>query len=47
MDCRPCHHHGPPACPLGHHRCMREITIGTVLAEVRGLLQIVPKRYGV
>jgi heptosyltransferase-2 len=47
MDCRPCHHHGPPACPLGHHRCMREIPIGKVLAEVRGLLQIVPKRYGV
>ena len=47
LDCRPCHHHGPPACPLGHHRCMREITISKVLAEVRGLLQIVPKRYGV
>ena len=47
MDCRPCHHHGPPACPLGHHRCMREIAIGKVLAEVRSLLQIVPKRYGV
>jgi heptosyltransferase-2 len=47
MDCRPCHHHGPPACPLGHHRCMREISISRVLAEVRTLLQIVPKRYGV
>jgi len=46
MDCRPCHHHGPPACPLGHHRCMREIPISRVLAEVRQLLQIVPKRYG-
>jgi heptosyltransferase-2 len=47
LDCRPCHHHGPPACPLGHHRCMREISISKVLAQVRGLLQIVPKRYGV
>jgi heptosyltransferase-2 len=47
MDCRPCSHHGPPACPLGHHRCMREISISRVLAEVRTLLQIVPKRYGV
>ncbi len=47
LDCRPCHHHGPPACPLGHHRCMRELPIGRVLAEVRTLLQIVPKRYGV
>ena len=47
LECRPCHHHGPPACPLGHHRCMREISISKVLAEVRALLQIVPKRYGV
>jgi len=47
LECRPCHHHGPPACPLGHHRCMREIPISRVLAEVRTLLQIVPKRYGV
>ena len=46
LECRPCHHHGPPACPLGHHRCMREIPISRVLAEVRTLLQIVPKRYG-
>jgi len=47
IPCRPCHHHGPPACPLGHHRCMRDTPISRVLAEVRTLLQIVPKRYGV
>jgi len=47
IGCRPCHHHGPPACPLGHHRCMRDTPISRVLAEVRTLLQIVPKRYGV
>jgi heptosyltransferase-2 len=47
ISCRPCHHHGPPACPLGHHRCMRDTPISRVLAEVRTLLQIVPKRYGV
>ena len=47
IACRPCHHHGPPACPLGHHRCMRDTPISRVLAEVRTLLQIVPKRYGV
>jgi heptosyltransferase II len=46
LECRPCHHHGPPACPLGHHKCMRDIPISRVLAEVRTLLQIVPKRYG-
>ncbi len=46
LECRPCHPHGPPACPLGHHRCMRDTAISRVLAEVRALLQIVPKRYG-
>ncbi|MEP6832274.1 MAG: glycosyltransferase family 9 protein [Gemmatimonas sp.] len=24
--CRPCHAHGPQACPLGHWKCMRELT---------------------
>jgi heptosyltransferase II len=46
MECRPCSHHGPPACPLGHHRCMRDTPISRVLAEVRTLLQIVPQRRG-
>lgn len=25
LDCRPCSRHGPPRCPLGHHRCMRDL----------------------
>jgi heptosyltransferase-2 len=25
LACRPCSSHGGPACPLEHHRCMREI----------------------
>ena len=25
LPCRPCHHHGPPRCPLGHWRCMRDL----------------------
>lgn len=26
LPCRPCHRHGPRACPLGHWRCMRDVT---------------------
>lgn len=25
LTCRPCHPHGPPECPLGHHLCMRDL----------------------
>jgi len=25
LMCRPCSRHGPPRCPLGHHRCMRDL----------------------
>ena len=34
LGCRPCHHHGPVTCPLGHHRCMREIDVTAVVAAV-------------
>jgi heptosyltransferase-2 len=38
LSCRPCHAHGPDACPLGHHRCMTEIDARSVLTVVeRGL----------
>jgi lipopolysaccharide heptosyltransferase II len=30
LGCRPCSSKGGPHCPLGHHRCLREITPGTV-----------------
>jgi heptosyltransferase-2 len=36
LDCRPCQHHGPPKCPLGHWRCMRELSsdhIHEIVAE--------------
>jgi lipopolysaccharide heptosyltransferase II len=30
LGCRPCSAHGPQVCPLGHHRCMRELSVETV-----------------
>jgi heptosyltransferase-2 len=36
LPCRPCSSHGPATCPLGHHRCMREIDaarVGRVVEE--------------
>ena len=38
LACRPCHHHGPPRCPLGHWRCMRELGVDAVAAVVGELL---------
>ncbi|MEO8449574.1 MAG: lipopolysaccharide heptosyltransferase II [Gemmatimonadota bacterium] len=37
LTCRPCSPHGPMRCPLGHHRCMREITAVTVRGVVEAL----------
>ena len=37
LACRPCDRHGPPACPLGHWRCMRAQTADTIAAAARGL----------
>jgi heptosyltransferase-2 len=37
LSCRPCHRHGPQKCPLGHWRCMRELTpeyVSSLLTEV-------------
>lgn len=34
LTCRPCSRHGPERCPLGHHRCMRELTVETVTAAL-------------
>jgi heptosyltransferase-2 len=37
LTCRPCDRHGPRRCPLGHWRCMRELTpeyISSLLTEV-------------
>jgi lipopolysaccharide heptosyltransferase II len=38
LGCRPCSAHGPQVCPLGHHRCMRELSVETVAAAVGAVL---------
>jgi lipopolysaccharide heptosyltransferase II len=43
LDCRPCDRHGPRRCPLGHWRCMREITAGDVAALTRAFLVSTPR----
>jgi heptosyltransferase-2 len=34
MDCRPCGLHGPQTCPLGHHKCMRDMTPDMVWKDI-------------
>jgi heptosyltransferase-2 len=34
LVCRPCSAHGPPVCPLGHHRCMRDLSVDRVVEAV-------------
>jgi heptosyltransferase-2 len=34
LSCRPCSAHGPPSCPLGHHRCMRDLGVDRVVAAI-------------
>lgn len=40
LPCRPCDKHGPQRCPLGHWRCMREITADHVARLARGILGV-------
>jgi heptosyltransferase-2 len=34
LACRPCSRHGPAVCPLGHHRCMRDLPVERVIAAI-------------
>lgn len=34
LACRPCSAHGPASCPLGHHRCMKALSVADVLGAV-------------
>ena len=38
LDCRPCDRHGPRRCPLGHWRCMRELTVDDVERALMAIL---------
>ena len=38
LACRPCDRHGPRSCPLGHWKCMRELTPRDVAARVLDIL---------
>lgn len=38
LECRPCDIHGPRKCPLGHHRCMKDIKSDAVYAAIREFL---------
>ena len=39
LPCRPCHPHGPPTCPLGHWRCMRELMAEHVVDAAERVLR--------
>ncbi len=40
LECRPCHIHGPLECPLGHHKCLNELSGESVYRQVFKLLQM-------
>lgn len=39
MNCRPCGVHGHQKCPLGHHKCMKEISSDMVMTAVAKVLK--------
>jgi heptosyltransferase-2 len=43
LDCQPCMER---VCPLGHHRCMRDLSVDRVYAAVNRHLEVEPARHG-
>lgn len=39
LMCRPCSSHGSSRCPLGHHRCLRDIRVDEVMAALADIEQ--------
>ncbi|HUL50892.1 MAG TPA: lipopolysaccharide heptosyltransferase II [Gemmatimonadales bacterium] len=37
LSCRPCSTHGPRTCPLGHHRCLRDLSVARVLTAIENV----------
>lgn len=44
LDCRPCSTHGPMVCPLGHHKCMKDLNVIEVLAAIEHRAQSIEHR---
>jgi len=44
LACRPCSAHGQRVCPLLHHRCMRELSVETVVAAVAATRDVEDRR---
>ena len=40
LDCSPCSAHGSRRCPLGHHRCLRDLDEGRVAAACEEVLTV-------
>ena len=38
LPCRPCSKHGPPVCPLGHHRCMRDLSVSDIKSALTRII---------
>jgi heptosyltransferase-2 len=39
LECRPCSDHGPQECPLGHFRCMKDLSVDQVISACESVLQ--------